>query len=143
MSGGRNFRFVDLCANFPCQPFSEEGNQLGLKDTTQGNLLFKVHQILKVKRRHILFRENVLENLGYAVEVKRFSLDQFGASHKFPSHALAAYKATPGNAVNSRVVGGIADSILSSAHALAPVAMISNRVRARNQSQHQPKGAIA
>ncbi|MFT4200032.1 DNA (cytosine-5-)-methyltransferase [Gordonia sp. (in: high G+C Gram-positive bacteria)] len=85
-----------LTAGFPCQPFSKAGDQLGFKDTTQGNLFFKVHQILKVKRPRRFILENVpnilhhdggrtreaiiemLEELDYAVRVAHFSPHEFG-----------------------------------------------------------------
>lgn len=85
-----------LTAGFPCQPFSKAGDQLGFKDTSQGNLFFKVLQILKVKRPRRFVLENVpnilrhdrgrtketilreLRALGYAVEEERFSPHEFG-----------------------------------------------------------------
>lgn len=85
-----------LTAGFPCQPFSKAGDQLGFKDTNQGNLFFKVHDILRVKRPLHFILENVpnilkhdggrtkttivclLEELGYSVEVEHFSPHDFG-----------------------------------------------------------------
>ncbi|MDO5670115.1 MAG: DNA (cytosine-5-)-methyltransferase [Corynebacterium sp.] len=85
-----------LTAGFPCQPFSKAGDQLGFKDTSQGNLFFKVHQILKVKRPQRFILENVpnilrhdggntketilteLSALGYTVRVAHFSPHEFG-----------------------------------------------------------------
>ncbi|WP_202879756.1 DNA (cytosine-5-)-methyltransferase [Ornithinimicrobium pratense] len=85
-----------LTAGFPCQPFSKAGDQLGFQDTVQGNLFFKVHQILKVKRPPRFILENVpnilrhdggrtkdtmfnmLQDLGYAVKVAHFSPHEFG-----------------------------------------------------------------
>ncbi|HEY4530443.1 MAG TPA: DNA (cytosine-5-)-methyltransferase [Luteimonas sp.] len=85
-----------LTAGFPCQPFSKAGDQLGFKDTNQGNLFFKVHDILRVKRPRHFILENVpnilkhnggrtkttiirmLELLGYAVDVAHFSPHEFG-----------------------------------------------------------------
>lgn len=85
-----------LTAGFPCQPFSKAGDQLGFADTLQGNLFFKVHQILSVKRPRRFILENVpnilkhdggrtrekivtmLERLGYAVDVRHFSPHEFG-----------------------------------------------------------------
>lgn len=85
-----------LTAGFPCQPFSKAGDQLGFKDTNQGNLFFKVHDILRVKRPQCFILENVpnilkhdggrtkatiirmLEDLDYAVDVQHFSPHEFG-----------------------------------------------------------------
>jgi DNA (cytosine-5)-methyltransferase 1 len=85
-----------LTAGFPCQPFSKAGDQLGFKDTNQGNLFFKVHDILRVKRPRYFILENVpnilkhdggrtktriirmLQGLGYSVDVEHFSPHEFG-----------------------------------------------------------------
>jgi DNA (cytosine-5)-methyltransferase 1 len=85
-----------LTAGFPCQPFSKAGDQMGFADTLQGNLFFKVHQILRVKRPRRFILENVpnilkhdsgrtlkkivdmLQGLGYAVDVRHFSPHEFG-----------------------------------------------------------------
>jgi DNA (cytosine-5)-methyltransferase 1 len=56
-----------LAAGFPCQPFSIAGvskkNSLGRKhgfeDVTQGNLFFKICEIVKLKRPPVLLLENV------------------------------------------------------------------------------------
>ena len=85
-----------LAAGFPCQPFSKAGDQMGFADTLQGNLFFKVHQILRVKRPRRFILENVsnilkhdggrtqrkilemLEALNYSVRVNHFSPHDFG-----------------------------------------------------------------
>lgn len=56
-----------LAAGFPCQPFSIAGvskkNSLGMAhgfdDRKQGNLFFKIRDIVRVKRPPVLFLENV------------------------------------------------------------------------------------
>ncbi len=56
-----------LCAGFPCQPFSLAGvskkNSLGrrhgFEDKTQGNLFFKIMDVVDHKRPPVLFLENV------------------------------------------------------------------------------------
>ena len=48
-----------LTAGFPCQPFSKAGEQLGFEHTLQGQLFFKVFEILNVKRPRRFILENV------------------------------------------------------------------------------------
>lgn len=86
-----------LTAGFPCQPFSKAGEQLGFEHTLQGQLFFKVFEILKAKRPRRFILENVpnilqhrggatkdtmirmLEkDLNYSVAIHRFSPHQFG-----------------------------------------------------------------
>lgn len=85
-----------LTAGFPCQPFSKAGEQLGFGHTLQGQLFFKVLEILKEKRPRRFILENVpnilrhkggqtletirreLEDIGYAIAVHQFSPHDFG-----------------------------------------------------------------
>lgn len=85
-----------LTAGFPCQPFSKAGEQLGFEHTLQGQLFFRVFEILEEKRPRRFILENVpnilthrggmtkdtivrmLEDLGYSVDIHRFSPHQFG-----------------------------------------------------------------
>lgn len=85
-----------LTAGFPCQPFSKAGEQLGFEHTLQGQLFFKVFDILSEKRPTRFILENVpnilrhrggrtvdtivkkLEELGYTVAIHRFSPHEFG-----------------------------------------------------------------
>jgi len=85
-----------LCAGFPCQPFSKAGDQLGFEHTKQGQLFFKVLEILAARKPKCFILENVpnilnhndgetlktiknrLARIGYAVDVKRYSPHEFG-----------------------------------------------------------------
>ncbi len=85
-----------LTAGFPCQPFSKAGEQLGFEHTLQGQLFFRVFDILRVKQPRRFILENVpnilrhrsgktcatilekLRSLGYSVEIRRLSPHQFG-----------------------------------------------------------------
>jgi len=85
-----------LTAGFPCQPFSKAGEQLGFEHTQQGELFFKVLEILEEKRPSRFILENVpnilrhrgghtfrtiqerLRALGYHISVERLSPHQFG-----------------------------------------------------------------
>lgn len=85
-----------LTAGFPCQPFSKAGEQLGFSHTLQGQLFFKVLEVLKEKQPRRFILENVpnilrhrggetletmkaaLEDAGYSVLVHKFSPHEFG-----------------------------------------------------------------
>jgi DNA (cytosine-5)-methyltransferase 1 len=85
-----------LTAGFPCQPFSKAGEQLGFAHTLQGQLFFKVRDILQAKLPSMFILENVpnilrhqngetlrtmlgeLRGLGYDVAITRLSPHQFG-----------------------------------------------------------------
>jgi DNA (cytosine-5)-methyltransferase 1 len=85
-----------LTAGFPCQPFSKAGEQLGFEHTLQGQLFFKVLDVLREKRPNRFILENVpnilrhrsgktldtmvekLEELGYTVAYRKFSPHEFG-----------------------------------------------------------------
>lgn len=85
-----------LTAGFPCQPFSKAGEQLGFAHTLQGELFFRVLDILREKKPRRFILENVpnilrhkdgqtlrtiltsLEELGYSVSWRKLSPHQFG-----------------------------------------------------------------
>lgn len=85
-----------LTAGFPCQPFSKAGEQLGFGHTLQGQLFFKVADILEAKTPEHFVLENVpnlmrhkggstfqvilkqLRELGYDVDARRYSPHHFG-----------------------------------------------------------------
>lgn len=85
-----------LTAGFPCQPFSKAGDQLGFADSSQGQLFFKVLDIIRVKKPCRFILENVpnilrhdqgktektivrsLRELGYEVQVNHYSPHELG-----------------------------------------------------------------
>lgn len=97
-----------LSAGFPCQPFSiagvskknSLGREHGFKDEKQGNLFFKVAEIIETKRPKAFLLENVknleshdggktfkvikttLEELGYVVRYRIFDGRHFVPQHR-------------------------------------------------------------
>lgn len=85
-----------LTAGFPCQPFSKAGEQLGFEHTLQGQLFFRVLDILKEKQPRRFILENVpnilrhkngetlrtmlsdLREAGYDVQWRQYSPHEFG-----------------------------------------------------------------
>lgn len=94
-----------LAAGFPCQPFSKAGYQKGFECETDGNLFFKIEQIVRVKKPTYVLLENVpnikahdegrtlqqilsrLKKSGYEVDIQILSPHQFG----IPQRRLRAY----------------------------------------------------
>lgn len=54
-----------LCAGFPCQPFSKAGARLGLEDPRNGNLFYKIVEILNYHKPEFIFLENVANLKGH------------------------------------------------------------------------------
>ncbi|ROI10067.1 DNA (cytosine-5-)-methyltransferase [Chryseobacterium sp. H3056] len=54
-----------LCAGFPCQPFSKAGARLGLEDPRNGNLFYKIVEILNRHKPEFIFLENVANLKGH------------------------------------------------------------------------------
>ena len=54
-----------LCAGFPCQPFSKAGARLGLEDPRNGNLFYKILEILNRHKPEFVFLENVANLKGH------------------------------------------------------------------------------
>ena len=71
-----------LCGGFPCQPFSNAGKKLGFKDEAQGNLFFRIKEIIEQKRPKIVFLENVRTLLthdnGNTFETINLIMNQLG-----------------------------------------------------------------
>jgi len=85
-----------LCAGFPCQPFSIAGSQEGFDHETQGNIFFRVCEIIKETSPKVIFLENVknlvshdsgktfnvilksLEDIGYKVKSQILNATEYG-----------------------------------------------------------------
>ena len=54
-----------LCGGFPCQPFSKAGARLGLNDPRNGNLFYRITEILELHKPEYVFLENVPNLRGH------------------------------------------------------------------------------
>jgi DNA (cytosine-5)-methyltransferase 1 len=54
-----------LCGGFPCQPFSKAGSQMGLEDPRNGNLFYRIMDILNTHQPKYIFLENVANLKGH------------------------------------------------------------------------------
>jgi len=104
-----------LCAGFPCQPFSKAGDQKGLEDERNGNLFYKIYDILKYHNPEYFILENVAnlekhdsghtwkvintmlsDRLGYSVEKKILSPHELG----IPQHRQRLFIVGAKNGLN-------------------------------------------
>ena len=94
-SKSRNMPKVDiLCAGFPCQPFSQAGQKLGLEEA-RGTLFFDILRILIDKKPAAFFLENVRGLLNHVspggiqtMDVIRNQLSEAG--YYFSEHLVKA-----------------------------------------------------
>ena len=101
-------RFDMLCAGFPCQPFSIAGGRRGFDDT-RGQIIFKILDIISIKKPPIVFLENVqnlrshnkgdtlnaiiisLRDSGYTVHYDVLDSSNFGLAQSRPRLYIVAF----------------------------------------------------
>jgi DNA (cytosine-5)-methyltransferase 1 len=98
-----------LCAGFPCQPFSLAGNQEGFNHKTQGNVFFRICEIIKNTQPRILLLENV-KNLvshdnGETFKIIQQSLKDLGYHIKYQILNATEYGNLPQNRERIYIVG--------------------------------------
>lgn len=84
-----------ICGGFPCQPFSKMRNAyknrlkgVGLEDPKDGNLFFRIMEIVDAKRPRVVFLENV-RNLAKVDDGKTFALiNKAFADIKYTMYAI-------------------------------------------------------
>lgn len=100
-----------LTAGFPCQPFSISGKLRGFEDT-RGNLIYRVFQIIELRRPKVVFLENVkhlvhhdkgntlktilrhLAELGYKASWQVLNASDFGLPQNRERIIIVAHKKT-------------------------------------------------
>lgn len=101
--------FDMVCAGFPCQPFSQAGQNKGFDDP-RGTILFKLNEIIVSKRPKIVLLENVpniirhnkgktfstivnsLEEVGYCVFYRILDSTYFGVPQSRPRVYIVAFE---------------------------------------------------
>ena len=103
--------FDICCAGFPCQPFSQIGQNKGFNEEFEGrgNLFFEIERIIKEKRPKIFFLENVsniinhdngntfsiirekLEHLGYSFYYKVIRASDFNLPQHRPRTFMVGF----------------------------------------------------
>jgi len=96
-----------LCSGFPCQPFSIAGKELGFEDA-RGTVIFKLLEIIKIKRPKIVLLENVTNlmrhNSGKTYGTILENLDKAGYSLS-PIILDSAYFGVPQSRSRIYIVG--------------------------------------
>jgi DNA (cytosine-5)-methyltransferase 1 len=102
-----------LCAGFPCQPFSLAGNQEGFKHEAQGNIFFRLAEIIEATRPPAIFLENV-KNLqshdnGKTFRTIKMTLEKIGYHVKHTLLNATEYGNLPQNRERVYIVGFLDD----------------------------------
>jgi len=98
-----------LCAGFPCQPFSLAGSQQGFNHQTQGNIFFRIAEIIKATKPNIVFLENVKNlvshDLGHTFKIIQTTLTDLGYHLKSQVLNATEYGNLPQNRERIYLVG--------------------------------------
>jgi DNA (cytosine-5)-methyltransferase 1 len=102
-----------LCAGFPCQPFSIAGSQQGFDHETQGNIFFRICEIIKGTKPQVVFLENVKNLLshedGNTFKVIEKSLKKLGYHIQYQVLNATKYGNLPQNRERIYIVGFLDD----------------------------------
>jgi DNA (cytosine-5)-methyltransferase 1 len=106
-----------LCAGFPCQPFSIAGAQQGFQHQTQGNIFFRICEIIEQTKPKVIFLENVKNLLshdnGNTFSVIQKSLKDLGYHVKYQILNATTHGNLPQNRERIYIVGFLDDKACS------------------------------